>query len=121
MLQLAHQVDALHLQLMMQPEACQKLRHGYIDDTMSVLAHEYLCSLHGCIEGFSMPLGWPLRQPYPSIRPYFQIPMPISRLQLLMQFRMGSHTLPVEQGRLTKPAISQHLRHCILCETQAFG
>ena len=32
--------------------------------------------------------------------PYFEIPMPISRLQMLMQFRMGSHTLPVEQGRL---------------------
>ena len=30
--------------------------------------------------------------------PYYEIPMPICRLQLLMQFRMESHTLPVEQG-----------------------
>ena len=37
--------------------------------------------------------------------PYFEIPIPISRLQMLMQFRMGSHTLPVEQDRLARPAV----------------
>ena len=52
---------------------------------------------------------------------YFEIPMPISRLLLLMQFRMGSHALPVEQGRLARPAIPRHLRCCNLCETKAFG
>ena len=34
--------------------------------------------------------------------PYFEISLPISRLQLLMQFRMGSHTLPV--GLLDQPS-----------------
>ena len=38
-----------------------------------------------------------------NIVPYYEIPMPISRLRLLMQFRMGSHALPVEQGRLANP------------------
>ena len=47
--------------------------------------------------------------------------MPISRLQLLMQFRMGSHALPAEQGRLARPAIPWHLRRCTLCETKALG
>ena len=47
--------------------------------------------------------------------------MPISRLRLLMQFRMGSHALPVEQGRLARPAIPRHLRRCALCETRALG
>ena len=51
----------------------------------------------------------------------FEIPMPISRLRLLMQFRMGSHALPLEQGRLTRPAIPRHLRRCTLCESRALG
>ena len=38
-----------------------------------------------------------------------------------MQFRMGSHTLPVEQGRLARPAAPRHLRRCALCETRALG
>ena len=47
--------------------------------------------------------------------------MPISRLQLLMQFRKGSHALSVEQGRLARPAIPRHLRQCSLCKTRALG
>ena len=38
-----------------------------------------------------------------------------------MQCRMGSHALPMEQGRLARPAIPRHLRRCIMCETRAFG
>ena len=47
--------------------------------------------------------------------------MPISRVRLLMQFRMGSHALPVEQGRLAKPVITRYLRRCTLCGTRALG
>ena len=50
--------------------------------------------------------AWLLRPSQLKTEPYFEIPMPISRLRLLMQFRMGSHALPVEQGRLARPAIS---------------
>ena len=53
--------------------------------------------------------------------PYFELAMPISRLQLLMQFRMGSHALLVEQGRLARPAVPRHLRRCTLCKTRALG
>ena len=42
-------------------------------------------------------------------------------VRLLMQFRMGCHALPVEQGRLAKPAVPRHLRRCILCGTRALG
>ena len=52
---------------------------------------------------------------------YFEIPMPNSRLQLLMQFRMESHALLVGQGRLARPAIPWHLRRCTLCKTRALG
>ena len=66
-------------------------------------------------------LAWCLRPIQLKTMPYFEIPMPISRLQLLMQFRMGSHPLPMEQDRLAKPAIPRHLRRCTLCETRALG
>ena len=36
-----------------------------------------------------------------------------------MQIRMGSHPLPVEQGRLARPIIPRHLRRCMLCDTHA--
>ena len=65
--------------------------------------------------------AWFLRPGQLKTVPYFEIPMPISRLRLLMQFRMGSHALPVEQGRLARPAIPRHLRRCTLCETRALG
>ena len=53
--------------------------------------------------------------------PYFKVPLPILRLQLLMRFHMGSHALPavVEQGRLARPAVPQHLCGCTLCSTRA--
>ena len=38
-----------------------------------------------------------------------------------MQFRIGSHALPVEQDRLAMPAIPRHLRCCTLCETRVLG
>ena len=46
--------------------------------------------------------AWFLRPSQLKTVPYFELPMPISRVRLLMQFRMGSHALPVEQGRLAK-------------------
>ena len=65
--------------------------------------------------------AWFLRLTQLKSVPYFEIPMPISRLRLLMQFCMGSHALPVEQGRFARPAIPRHLRHCTLCKTRALG
>ena len=34
---------------------------------------------------------------------------------------MGSHALPIEQGRLGKPSVPRHLRRCIFCATRALG
>ena len=53
--------------------------------------------------------------------PYLDIPMSLSRLRLLMQFRMGPHSLPVEQGRLARPMVPRQLRRCMLCSTHAIG
>ena len=44
--------------------------------------------------------------------PYYELPMGISKLRALVQFRLGSHTLPIEQGRFARPAVLRHLRRC---------
>ena len=37
--------------------------------------------------------------------PYYDLPMGIRKLRALVQFRLGSHTLPIEQGRFaSRPA-----------------
>ena len=65
--------------------------------------------------------AWFLRPSQLKTVPFFELPMPISRVQLLMHFRMGSHASPVEQGWLAKPAVPRHLRRCTLCRTRACG
>ena len=83
--------------------------------------------------------------------PYYELPMSITRLWALrviysrrearndlcdfcckirltssnrkvsVQFRLGSHSLPVEQGRFVRPSLPRHLRRWDLCHTQAVG
>ena len=53
--------------------------------------------------------------------PYYELPMSMTRLRALVQFRLGSHSLPVEQGRFVRPCLPCHLRRCDLCNTQAVG
>ena len=53
--------------------------------------------------------------------PYYDLPMGITRLRALIQFRIGSHALPVERGRFARPSLPRHLRRCNLCSTQAVG
>ena len=36
--------------------------------------------------------------------PYYELPMGVSQLRALVQFRLGSHALPIEQGRFARPA-----------------
>ena len=45
-------------------------------------------------------------------KPYFELPMGISKLRALVQFRLGSHTLPIEQGHFARPALPRHFRLC---------
>ena len=72
-------------------------------------------------EGQAVHIFWLLRPGQLKTVPYLEIPMPISGLRLLMQFRMGSGALPVEQGRLARPAIPRHLPRCTMCETSLLG
>ena len=41
--------------------------------------------------------------------PYFELPISLSKLRSLVQFRVGSHDLPIEQGRMARPAVPRYL------------
>ncbi len=39
----------------------------------------------------------------------------------IFHFRVGAHSLPVEQGRIAMPKVPRHLRRCTFCATSAIG
>ncbi len=55
------------------------------------------------------------------LEPFNELPMCITKLRVLFHFRMGSHSLPVEQGRLARPGMSRHLHSCTFCPGRALG
>ena len=66
-------------------------------------------------------LRWFARPAKVAGEPYYELPMSITKLRLLFHFRMGSHSLPVEQGRLGRSSVPRHLRRCTLCTARAVG
>ena len=56
-----------------------------------------------------------------GFEPKYELPMGISKLRALVQLRLGSHTLSIEQGRFARLAVPRHLRRCTVCDTQAVG
>ena len=51
----------------------------------------------------------------------YDLPLSITRLRAIIQFSMGSHGLPIEQGRFVRPRLPRHLRWCALCSTLPVG
>ena len=51
--------------------------------------------------------------------PYYELSLSLAQLRALMLFKMGSHSLPIEQGRFVRPQCLQHLRRCVLCNALA--
>ena len=50
---------------------------------------------------------------------YWEVPVSIAKLQRMLRFRIGSHLLPIEQGRHLR--LPRHRRVCRLCHTEALG
>ncbi len=53
--------------------------------------------------------------------PYFELPVSLSKLRRLVHFRLGSHNLPIAQGRMARPIVPRFLRRCTLCSWRALG
>ena len=67
-------------------------------------------------------VGQLLTQPNPNHVAKFKLrPISLSKLRRLMQFRLGSHDLPIEQGRMARPIVPRYLRRCTLCSRHAPG
>ncbi len=60
-----------------------------------------------------VPISAPVSAGYKaSVDPHCALPMSITKLRLLLYFRMGSHLLHDEQGRLARPGVPRQLRTC---------
>ncbi len=50
-----------------------------------------------------------------------RLPLPVTKLRSIFHFRVGAHSLPVEQGRIEMPKVPRHLRRCTFCAANAIG
>ncbi len=66
-------------------------------------------------------LRWFARPDRISTEPYYELPLPVTKLRSIFHFRVGAHSLPVEQGRIEMPKVPRHLRRCTFCATNAIG
>ncbi len=66
-------------------------------------------------------LRWFARPDKTSTEPYYELPLPVTKLRSIFHFRVGAHSLPVEQGRIAMPKVPRHLRRCTFCATNAIG
>ncbi len=64
---------------------------------------------------------WFARPDRVLVEPYYELPMSITKLRLLFHFRMGSHSLPVDQNRLARPGVPKHLRSYTFCPGRELG
>ena len=78
------------------PKGCQPLSHSHSADGQTRWLNEHqVCPV------------------------YWEVPMSTAKLQRILRFRMGSHLLPIEQGRHLR--LPRHRRVCRLCHTGALG
>ncbi len=66
-------------------------------------------------------LRWFARPGKMPTEPYYELPISLSKLRRLMQFRLGSHDLPIEQGCMARPMVPRYVRRCTLCSQHAPG
>ncbi len=66
-------------------------------------------------------LRWFARPGKMPAEPFLELPISLFRLRRLMQSRLGSHDLPIEQGCMARPIVPRYLRRCTLCSRHAPG
>ncbi len=66
-------------------------------------------------------LRWFARPGKMLAAPYFELPISLSKLRRLVQLRLGSHDVLIEQGRMARPIVPRYLRRCTLCSQRALG
>ncbi len=64
---------------------------------------------------------WFARPDRVNTEPYYELPLPVTKLRSMFRFRVGAHSLPIEQGNIEVPQVPRHLRRCTFCATNAIG
>ncbi len=57
-------------------------------------------------------LRWVAQPDKVSTEPYYELSLPVRMLRSFFHFRVGAHSLPIEQGRIEMPKVPRHLRRC---------
>ncbi len=91
------------------------------DDRLLVIQWSKPCTTPSARAKSCTYLRWFARPGKMPAEPYFELPISLSKLRRLMQFRLGSHDLPIEQGRMARPIVPRCLRRCTLCSRYAPG
>ncbi len=55
-----------------------------------------------------LPLRWFARPDRVNTEPYYELPLPVTKLRSIFHFRVGAHSLPIEQGRVGIPRVPRH-------------
>ena len=66
-------------------------------------------------------LRWFARPNIVAVEPYYELPISITTIRSLFHVRMGSHSLPLEQGRLGKCSAPRFWQRCTFFSTRAVG
>ena len=56
-----------------------------------------------------------------STEPYYELPLSVTKLRSIFHFRVGAHSLTIEQSRIEMLEVPQYLRRCTFCATNAIG
>ncbi len=66
-------------------------------------------------------LRWFARPDRIDTEPYYELPLPVTKLRSIFHFLVGAHSWPVEQGRNEMPQVPRHLCRCTFCAANAIG
>ncbi len=66
-------------------------------------------------------MGWLAQPRKVHTEPYYELPLPVTKLRSIVHFRVGAHSLPIEQGRVGMPKVPRYRRRCTFCTTGAVG
>ncbi len=62
---------------------------------------------------------WFARPDEVNAEPYYELPLPVTKLRSIGHFEVGAHSLPIEQDKIGIPKVPQHLRRSTFCATNA--
>ncbi len=73
------------------------------------------------VSGFAPMLRWFAQPDKVNTEPYYELPLLVTKFRSSFHFRLGTHSLPIEQGRIGMLQVPRHLRRCTIYATNVIG